>query len=284
MRLGELKSLAVETLNEWVDDKCPNLAAALSYYTVFSLAPLLIIVISIAGLIFDKDAAQGHIVYQIRDLVGQTGAEAIENMLRNASRPEKGVFAAVVGFVVLLIGATGVFVELKDSLNQVWDVPPPSKSGGIFLFIKKRFLSFAMILGIGFLLLVSLILSAVLSAMTAYIGDVFPGLDFLWSLAHFVISLGVITVLFAMMFKFLPDVEMEWHDVSIGAVITAVLFTIGKSVIGLYLGRGTVGSVFGAAGSLAVVLFWVYYSAQIFFFGAEFTQVYARRRGSHSKT
>jgi membrane protein len=271
--------LLKETVQEWQDDKASRLAAALAYYTVFSLAPLVIIAIAIAGAVFGEEAARGEIERQIQGLVGSAGAEVIETAIQNANKPESnGGLASLISVVVLLFGASGVFGELQDSLNTVWEVQP--KPGrGIMGFIKKRILSFSVVLGIGFLLMVSLIASAILSGLSAYMSHLLPGADWLWGILNFVISFGVITLLFALMFKFLPDVKITWNDVGIGAIITALLFTIGKTVLGRYLGE-SFGSTYGAAASLIVVLAWVYYSAQILFFGAEFTQVYARRYGS----
>lgn len=272
--------LLKETFKEWQEDKTSRLAAALAYYTVFSLAPLVIIAIAVAGAIFGEEAARGEIVRQIQGLVGTAGAEVIETAIENANKPEaNGGIASLVSIVVLLFGASGVFAELQDSLNTVWEVQP-KPGGGVMDFIRKRILSFSMVLGIGFLLMVSLIVSAVLSGLSAYMSHLLPGLDFFWGILNFVISFVVIALLFALIYKFLPDVKITWNDVAIGAIITALLFTIGKTILGLYLGQGSFGSTYGAAGSLVIVLAWVYYSAQILFFGAEFTQVYASRYGS----
>ncbi|MEW6491050.1 MAG: YihY/virulence factor BrkB family protein [Cyanobacteriota bacterium] len=273
--LGLLK----EAFQEWQDDKASRLAAALAYYTVFSLAPLVIIAIAIAGAVFGEEAARGEIERQIQGLVGSAGAEVIQTAIENANRPDaNGGIASFISVVVLLFGASGVFAELQDSLNTIWEVQP--KPGrGIKGFISKRILSFSMVLGIGFLLMVSLIVSAGLSALSTYMSHLIPGVGWLWEILNFVISFGVITLLFGLMYKFLPDVKITWNDVLIGAIITALLFTIGKTVLGMYLGQNF-GSTYGAAGSLVVLLAWVYYSAQILFFGAELTQVYASRYGS----
>jgi membrane protein len=262
----------------WSEDKVPRLGAALAYYTVFSLAPLLIIIISIAGFFFGDEAARGEIVGQFRGLVGEEGGKAIQTMIENAGREKgSGVFATVISIVTLLFGASGVFGELQDSLNTIWGVKP--KSGrGILGMLKDRFMSFTMVLGVAFLLLVSLVLSAAIAA----IGTVFGGGDGegLLHILNLVVSFGVITLLFAAMYKYLPDVKIEWRDVWVGAAVTSVLFTLGKFAIGLYLGKGSVASAYGAAGSLVILLVWVYYSAQILFFGAEFTKVYAKDYGS----
>jgi len=263
---------------EWDKDKCPRLGAALSYYTLFSLAPILVIAIAIAGMIFGDEAARGQIVGQIQGLVGLEGAKAIQAMLESANKPGDNIIATVIGVVTLLVGATGAFVELQDSLNTVWEVmPKPGR--GIMGMLKDRLLSFGLVLGVGFLLLVSLVLSAALTALGTYLGNAMPGSELVWQVVNTVLSFVVVSALFAMMFKFLPDVELDWKDVGIGAVVTAVLFTIGKYLIGLYLGNSSVSSSYGAAGSIVVLLVWIYYTSQILLFGAEFTQVYAERFG-----
>jgi membrane protein len=279
MGFKKIFRLLKETFKEWQEDKSSRLAAALAYYTVFSLAPLLIIIIAIAGAIFGEEAARGEIVSQIQGLVGQEGATVIEEAIQNADQPQISSIASIFSIIFLLIGASGVFAQLQESLNEIWNVKAQPKNGLTGL-IRKRILSFSAVLGIGFLLLVSLVISAVISGISNYFSDLIPGVDFLWQILNFVVSFGVITLLFALMYKFLPDVKIHWSDVWIGALITALLFTIGKFALGLYLGRGSFGSTYGAAGSLVIILAWVYYSAQILFFGAEFTQVYARRYGS----
>lgn len=279
MNLKAMIGLLKATVADWQEDKASRLAAALAYYTVFSLAPLLVIVIAIAGLVFGQDAAQNQIVGQLQGLMGKEGAAAVQTMIANANKPTTGIIASIINIVILLFGASGVFAQLQDAMNTVWEVAPKPNQG-VLAMLRSRFLSFSMILGIGFLLLVSLALSAGLSGLSSYIGNLVPGLDFLLQLVNFAISFGVITLLFAMIYKILPDARIAWGDVWIGAAITALLFTIGKSLIGLYLGNASVGSAYGAAGSLVVLLLWVYYSAQILFFGAEFTQVYASKYGS----
>lgn len=282
MKMATIKQLGKETFSEWSEDKAPKLAAALAYYTVFSIAPLLIILIGIASLVLGEEAARGQLVVQISGLVGKQGAEAIQTAIQNGARQGGGVLATIIGFVTLTIGATGVFGELQDSLNQIWDVPP-KPSGGIKGIIKTRFLSFTMILGVGFLLMVSLAVSTIIAGLTKFMGNAFPGLDALWQIGQLVVSLGFSTALFAMIFRILPDLKIPWRDVIPGALLTAILFEIGKLVIGLYLGQSAVASTFGAAGSLAIILLWVYFVAQILFFGAEFTQVYSRSVGSKEK-
>jgi membrane protein len=269
--LGMMKQAAVD----WSDDNAPRLAAALAYYTIFSMAPLLLIAISIAGIAFGAEAVQGRVVEQIDGLVGQTGAEAVEEMLKSARKPEAGLLATLTGLVTLLLGATGAFNELRSGLNTVWEVPPPPKKG-ILGMVKDRVGSFMMILVIGFLLLVSLAVSAGISAVSGVWGFAGP----LLQVVNLVVSLAVVAGLFAAIFKILPDTDVEWKDVWFGAGVTAALFVIGKFAIGLYLGKSSVASAHGAAGSLVVLLVWVYYASQILFFGAELTQVYAARRGS----
>lgn len=270
-----------ETFSEWSEDKASRLAAALAYYTVFSIAPLLIIAIAVAGLVFGQEAARGQLDNQIQGLVGQQSAELIQTMVESASKPTSGIIATVLAIATILFGASGLFGQLQEALNTIWEVEP--KPGrGILGIIKDRFLSFTMVLGIGFLLLVSLVLSALLSALDTYLTDLLPGSIYLLQILNFVISFGVITLLFAMIYKILPDVKIAWSDVWIGAAVTSLLFALGKFLIGLYLGRSSAGSAYGAAGSLVILLLWIYYSAQILLFGAEFTQVYAKKYGSWS--
>ncbi|MBZ8180538.1 YihY/virulence factor BrkB family protein [Oscillatoria salina] len=271
--------LLKEAFSEWQKDKASRLAAALAYYTVFSLAPVVIIAVAIAGSIFGAEAARGEIVGQIQGLVGEAGAEVIETAIENANQPDLKNVASFFSIILLLFGASGVFAELQDSLNTVWNVK--AKPGrGITNFVRKRILSFAMVLGIGFLLLVSLVISAAISALSNYPQSLLTGFEFMGQFINIIVSFGVITLLFALIYKYLPDVKIKWSDVRIGAIITALLFTLGKYIIGLYLGRGSFASTYGAAGSVIIILAWVYYSAQILFFGAEFTQVYARKYGS----
>lgn len=278
MKPKDIVGLLKDTFSEWQEDKASRLAAALAYYTVFSLAPLVIIAIAIAALVFGQEAAQGRIDEQIEGLLGSQGADAVQDMIKNSRKAEQGTIATLISVGILLFGASGVFGQLQDSLNTIWEVAP--KPGrGIKGFIKDRFLSFSMVLGIGFLLLVSLILSAGLAGVGNYFGHLMPGLPFLQAL-NFLLSFGIVTVLFALMFRVLPDAKIAWGDVWIGAAITSLLFTLGKYLLGLYLGNGSVGSTYGAAGSFVVLLLWVNYSAQILFFGAEFTQVYANKYGS----
>jgi membrane protein len=280
MRLKDGVRLLKDTVTEWTQDQVPLYAAALAYYTVFSLAPLLLIAIAIAGAIFGEEAAQGQIVGQIQGLVGRDGAEAIQTMLQNAQRPGSGgTIASIVGVVTLLFGASGVFGQLQQALNAIWNVKPKPERGWKN-FIQSRFLSFAMVLVIGFLLLVSLILSAILAAISNVFGSMMPEFIAVGQGLNFFISFAVITLLFASIYKFLPDVQVPWKNLWIGAAATALLFNIGRYLIGLYLGNSGIGSTYGAAGSFVVLLVWVFYSAQIILFGAEFTQVYSRYRGT----
>lgn len=275
----DLFNLAKQSFSEWSEDKAARLAAALAFYSMLSLAPLLIIAVAIAGFVFGQEAAQGEIVNQIGGLVGEESASAIQSMIQNASRPGGGIIATIVGVVTLLLGASGVFGQLQDALNTIWEVKP--KPGqGIMALLKDRFLSFTMVLGVGFLLLISLVISAALAGLGRFLSNTLPGGDAFWQIVNFIISFVIVTLLFALVFKVVPDARIAWGDVWIGAVVTAALFTIGRFAIGLYLGRGTFSSAYGAAGSLVVVLVWIYYSAQILFIGAEFTQVYANKYGS----
>ncbi|MEG3899270.1 MULTISPECIES: YihY/virulence factor BrkB family protein [unclassified Microcoleus] len=279
MNLKTVISLLKQTFTEWQEDKAPTLAAALAYYTVFSLAPLLIIVIAIAGLVFGADAAQGQIVTQLQSLIGKEGAQTVQELILKASEPKSGMIATLVGIATLLWGASNVFTNLKEALNTIWNVsPPPGR--GIWGFLQDRVLSFAMILGIGFLLLVSLVISAVLAAVSYWLNGLLQLPINIWQIVDFAISFGVVTLLFALIYKLLPDVNLAWNDVWIGAAITSVLFTIGKSLIGVYLGGSGIASTYGAAGSFVIILLWINYSAQILFLGAEFTQVWANRYGS----
>jgi len=278
MKLKEFGVLLKETGQSWLDDNAPRLGAALAYYTVFSLAPLLLIAIFIAGLIFGRGPAQDQIIGQLQGLVGEEGGKAIRSMLDHATQPGGGLTGSLLSIGMLLFGSIGLFTELQDALNLIWGVRP--KAGrGIWDIVRDRLLSFTMVLALAFLLLASLIVSAILTASADLFGQWRVGV--VGHLVNEVISLVVITVLFAMIYRFLPDAKIAWRDVGLGAAITAVLFEVGKFLIGLYLGHSTIGSAYGAAGSLAVLLVWLYYSGQIFLFGAEFTKVYANRYGSH---
>jgi membrane protein len=281
--LSVLPNLLKLTYQGWKADKASRLAAALAYYTIFSLAPMLVIVIAVAGLIWQRDAVQSAVMQQIGGLVGPQGADFVGSLLDSASNPTQGIIATIFGIVTLLFGALGVFNALHESLNAIWEVKE-KETKGIWNSIKKvivdRFLSFTMILGIGFILIVSLVISAGITALGTWFGGLFPFSEIILQIINLVISLIVITAFFALIFKVLPDADIAWRDVGIGAFFTAVLFSIGKTLIGLYIGSSAVTSSFGAAGSLVLLLLWIYYSAQILFFGAEFTQVYANQLGS----
>ena len=255
------------------------MAAALAYYTIFSLAPLLIIAVAIAGLVFGMEAAQGEISGQIQGLVGRDGAKAIQAMIQSAHKPVHGVIGSVIGIFALFLGASGVFCEMQDALDSIWHVSPDTKAGVLGL-LRERFLSFGMVLGIGFLLLVSLLFSALVAAVTKYLAGMLPIPAVLFESFDFFLSLLFITILFAMMFKLLPSTTIAWSDVWIGAALTSLLFTAGKFAIGFYIGKNVSESAYGAAGSLVVIVAWIYYSALILYFGAEFTRVYANRLGS----
>jgi membrane protein len=277
MTAKDYLSLVKDTFTEWSNDKAPRMGAALAYYTAFSLAPLLIIAIALAGMVFGDKAARGEITEEIGTTVGPTAARSIEELVAGASAPEGNILMTVAGVVILLIGASGVFVELQESLNTIWKVPM-AKTAGFWNMVRQRFVSFGMVLGIGFLLLVSLVASAALAAAGKYLTpEAMPGGVYLWEGINWLVSLAFITLLFGLIYKVLPDVDLRWRDVAVGAAVTAFLFTLGKFAIGLYLGQSTVASSFGAAGSLVVVLVWVYYSAQILLFGAEFTRLYSTR-------
>ncbi|MBI3942837.1 MAG: YihY/virulence factor BrkB family protein [Chloroflexi bacterium] len=275
-------TLLKDTFNAWNEDKAPRLAAALAYYTIFSMAPLLIIVIAIAGLVFGEAAVRGQIVGQIQGLVGEEGAQLIQTMIENAGEKNSGIFATIIGVVTLVLGAMGVFGQLQDALNTIWEVAP-KPGGGIKDILGNRLLSFAMVLSIGFLLLVSLVVSAGLAALGKFATNVSPGFSIGLQVVNLLVSFAVTTVLFAGIYKFLPDAKIDWEDVWIGAAITSLLFTVGRFLIGLYLGYSSAASAYGAAGSLVIVLLWIYYSAQILLLGAEFTQVYASRYGKQTE-
>lgn len=264
--------------SNWVSDKAPRLGAALSYYTVFAIPPLFVIILFLVSLVIDPDKVQSLLFSEIGGLIGKNSAEAIQSAMTAQMQSNKGLFASIIAGATLLVTATGLFIELQDALNTIWGVK--EKSGqGIKGFIKNRLLSFTMVVGIGFLLLVTLVVSAGLSALGKYMSGLVPGLDVLWMITNAVVSFAVVTLLFAMIFKVLPDVKVRWRDVWIGAIVTAALFTAGKFGLGLYIGRSSAVSAYGAAGSIVLILLWVYYSAQILFFGAEITEAYANRHG-----
>ncbi|RUR17412.1 YihY/virulence factor BrkB family protein [Legionella septentrionalis] len=276
MKLNMAVNLLKETIQSWKDDRVSSLAAALAYYTIFSMAPLLIVCTAIAGFFFGKDAVQAQILDQVAHIFGSDGAKQIESMMISATNPARGMFAQITGIVVLLFGASGAFGELQTGLNSIWRVKP--KPGrGIMGIIKDRFLSFTMVLGIGFLLLVSLVLTVILAAISDYLSRYLPGGTLIALGLNFFISLSVITALFAMIFKILPDVQIKCRQVWPGAFATTLLFILGKFLLGIYLGNSKVANGFGPAASLIIILIWVYYSAQILFLGAEFTKAYANK-------
>lgn len=282
MSLADTWAIVKETARDWSEDDASSLAAALAYYALLSLAPLLVISIGVAGWFLGADAAKGRVAGELGGIVGGQAAQGIQSVVASADTPTRGIVSTVVGAVTLLVGASGVFGQLQTSMNRIWEVK--AKAGrGIWGEIKGRFFSFTMVLGVAFLLLVSLVLSSVLSAFGTVLADTLPGGAVLWQIINFVISLGVVTLVFALIFKVIPDAQVRWRDVWLGAAVTAVLFAIGKQLLGLYLGKAAVGSSYGAAGSIVALVVWVYYAAQILFVGAEFTQVQARRNGAAIK-
>jgi membrane protein len=279
MKLGDVWSLIKESGIQFWNDKGPRLGAALAFYTALSLSPLLVVVIAIAGAAFGEEAARGEIAHQIRDTVGEEGAQAIQSILANNRSGGKSAMMTVVGVITLLVGASGVFAQLQDALDTVWNVKPERVGGGIWGAIRDRLISFSVVCGMAFLLLVSLVFSAVLSAVNGWLESRLPISGEVIQILNQVVSFALTTALFALIFKVLPHARPAWSDVWTGALITAGLFTIGKYLIGLYLGQAAPGSAYGAAGSFVVLLVWIYYSTQILLFGAEITQVYAERHG-----
>jgi membrane protein len=283
MKSNNITALLMETFREWSDDNASRLAAALAYYTVISLPALVILIIALAGMFLGEEAARGHVIKQLQSLLGTSGAASVQEMILSASNTEtKTMWASILSSATLAFGATGVVIQLQDALNTIWKVK--AKPGNfIKSFIFKRILSIGMILGIGFLLLVSLVVSAGLAIFSDYLRALAPDLAVVWPAIDFFVSSILISGLFILMFKYLPDAEISWRDVFAGAILTSLLFNIGKILIGLYLGKSQIGSTYGAPGSLVILLVWIYYSTQTFFLGAEFTQVYARRHGSKMK-
>lgn len=265
----------------WWNDRCLSLGAAIAFYTVFSLAPMLLAVIAVAGLVFGREAARGAIVAEIGGLIGVKEASGIEAMIASASNVGSGILGTIIGAATFLLLVTGAFVEIQDDLNIVWKAKPPERSGAV-TFVRTRLLSLSLVIGIGFLLLVSLTVDAMLVALGTYLSASFSGAAVLLQILNFAFSLVVSTLLFAMIFKVLPDVEIAWRDVWVGALITALLFALGKFLIGYYLGKSGVASAYGAAAFLITILLWIYYSSQILLFGAEFTKAYAESRGSRA--
>ena len=273
-------SLLKQTFSEWLEDKVPQLGAALAYYTVFSLAPLVLLLLAIVGFIFHNDpaGAWGKMTEQMSYFLDKSAIDVVQGIAQKASQPNKGLLATIIGILLALFGASGVFGQLQNALNTIWGVK--AKPGvGIMGFIRSRFLSFAMVAGVCFLLLVSLVLESVLKSFSHYVQAMLPGGIVIALVVYSIFDLAVVVLLFASIFKFLPDVKIQWRDVWMGAVMTAIFFAIGKWALGLYLGSGTAASAYGAASSLITLLLWIYYSSQILLFGAEFTQVYAARAG-----
>jgi membrane protein len=276
--------LAKQSLAGWMEDDAPSKGAALAYYAVFSMAPLLFLIITIAGYFFGADAVRGVVFGQLNDLMGQNGAEAVEEMLAHVSQPETGLWATIIGAAILIFGATTVFAQLQSALDAIWEVPPEvakaEKRNALWDFVKSRLLSFGLVLALAFLIVVSLVFSAALSALGKWWGPAFGEWVVLAEIVNFAVSFGMLTLVFAAIYKFMPRAHIEWRDVGMGAAVTAALFVIGKFLIGLYLGKSDVGSSFGTFGSIIIVMVWVYYSAQVFLLGAEFTWAYAHAQGS----
>ncbi|MCQ9617039.1 YihY/virulence factor BrkB family protein [Paenalcaligenes niemegkensis] len=275
--------LAKCSYQAWSDDYASSMGAAIAFYTVFSIAPLLIIVIAVAGFIWGEDAVRGEVIQQLGGLVGQEGAESVQALIRSADRPAQGITATLVSVVILLVGATRVFAELQSALDRIWKVPALQSTAGWWRMLRARLLSLGLVLGMGFLLLVSLVISAGLAVLGGWTAGLLPGWEVLLQGLNALASLAISTVLFAVIFKYMPQASIAWRDVWIGAIVTAVLFEIGKVLIGLYVGKSSTVSSLTAAGSLVIVLIWVYYAAQVFLLGAEFTWFYANHHGSRRK-
>jgi membrane protein len=287
-RVRDVAGIISKSVTSWFDHNASSLGAALAFYTIFSVAPILIIAVAIAGYVFGADAAQTEVLSQLRALTGDAGAAAIRELLTSAHYSDKKGVAAAIGIVTLVVGATSVFGELQNALERIWQTPPQAKTRtqarglGWWRFVRARVLSVGMVLGVGFLLLVSLVASAALAAFGGWLGAFLPQLEIVLPVLDLVVSFSMTVLLFAMIYRYVPRESIPWGDVWIGATVTALLFTIGKSVIGIYLGKSSFNSAYGAAGSLIVLLLWIYYSAQIFLLGAEFTRVFAYEYGSRS--
>ena len=273
---GIMKTTALRYSN----DNCLSSGAAIAYYTTFSLAPVLLIVIAVAGLIFGEDAARGAVVDQISGLMGQQGADAIQAMLQGAANKKSGIIATVVGIVTLVVSATGVFTEMLYVLNRIWEAKPAS--GAVSQLVRARLQSLGLVITLGFLLMVSLVVSATLAALGSWLSARLPGTSYLLYVLSFFVSLGLTSLLFGLIYKVLPDANIAWRDVAVGAVVTALLFAVGRNLISLYVAHSTIGSSYGAAGAFALILVWIYYSSQIFLFGAEFTRVWSDRHGTRA--
>jgi membrane protein len=283
LKWHDLQALFSEGFDSWSKHKAPRLGASLAFYTLLSLAPLLLVVVAVVGLVFGHTAAQRAIVQQVQALIGDQGAKAAQALLEGSSNKTHGLIATIIGVITLLFGASGVMIELRDALNTIWEVPTPQISGftgKIRAYVKERLLSFAIVLSIGFLLIVSLALSTWISAVGAVSAAVLPANEAVLHVVNALVSFAIITGLFASMYKVMPDVRLEWSDVLLGGAFTSLLFTVGKLLLGLYLGKASIASSYGAFASIVVLVVWVYYSGQIFFLGAELTRAYANRHGS----
>ncbi|WP_213956795.1 MULTISPECIES: YihY/virulence factor BrkB family protein [unclassified Variovorax] len=280
MKLSRWLDVCKKSVVAWSDDYAPSMGAAISYYTMFSLAPLLVLVIAVAGLVFGAEAVQGQIASQLSGMVGEESAKAVQGMVKSAAISGNGILATALSIAVLIVGATSVFGKLQSALDRIWHVPESQKPSGLWGILRARVFSFGLILGLAFLLMVSLSVSTALAAFGAFVGGLMPGQEILLQILNIAVSVGVTTVLFAMIFKFMPTTKVEWRDVWVGAAVTAVLFEMGKALIGLYLGKSGMADAFAGARSLVLLLAWVYYAAQIFLLGAEFTKVYAQEHGS----
>jgi membrane protein len=281
-RAREVARIVAKSVTAWFDHNASSLGAALAFYTIFSVAPILIIAVAIAGYVFGPDMAQTELLSQLRALTGDAGAAAIRELLASAHYSDKKGVAAAIGIVTLVVGATSVFGELQNALERIWQTPPRPNSVGWWRFVRARVLSVGMVMGVGFLLLVSLVVSAALAAFGGWLGAFVPQLEIVLPVVDLLISFAMTVLLFAMIYRYVPRESIPWQDVWIGATVTALLFTIGKHLIGVYLGKSSFNSAYGAAGSIIVLLLWIYYSAQIFLLGAEFTRVFAYEYGSRS--
>jgi len=281
-RARAFAGVMTKAVTAWFDDNASSLGAALAFYTIFSVAPILIIAVAIAGYVFGADTAQTEVLAQLQALTGDAGATAIRQLLASAQYSDKKGIAAAIGIVTLVVGATSVFGELQNALNRIWRTPPQPKSVGWWRFVRARVLSVGMVMGVGFLLLVSLLVSAALAAFGGWLGSFLPQFDIVLPIADLLVSFGMTVLLFALIYRYVPGESIPWGDVWTGATVTALLFTIGKHLIGVYLGKSSFNSAYGAAGSIIILLLWIYYSAQIFLLGAEFTRVFAYEYGSRS--
>jgi membrane protein len=276
---GASWALLKQTTTEFIDHKAMKLSAALAYYTIFSLAPMLIVIIALCSIFYGREAIEGRVYNELNEFIGKTAALQIQEVIKNTSASRNNIIATVIGLVTLIVGATGVFSEIQDSINMIWGIKVVPKRGWLKL-LMNRVLSFSMVISIGFLLMVSLLINAVVTAFGDKLAYYFPDLTlYLFHLVNYLLTFGIITLLFAIIFKVLPDAKIKWKDVTVGAIFTAFLFIIGKLAITFYLGKSTLGVAYGAAGSIIIILIWVYYSSIILYFGAEFTQVYARKHG-----